>query len=128
MRILSSENLAYSHLQIALAMKDETVALFVKNEPSSRKVCTFDTRRRDVLLLDMISEKTLICKLSNTDYNGNDKSYWTFMNINGHVEEMPARLAELLNEDDWTQLQTKQITTKEFGISAANSSKIIVVS
>ena len=80
------------------------MSLFVKNEPSSRKVCTFDTRRRDVLLLDMISERMLLLKLSNEDQNGNDKSYWTFMNINGHVEELPARLAELLNEEDWTML------------------------
>ena len=76
----------------------------MKNEPSSRKVCTVDTRRRDVLLLEMISERVLLIKLKNQDNNGVDKSYWTFININGNAQELPARFAYLLNEEDWTQL------------------------
>ena len=80
------------------------MALFVKNEPSSRKLCTFDRRKRDVLLLDMLSETVILAKLKNHDASGANRSYWTYMNINGFVEELPERLAQLLNEEDWTDL------------------------
>ena len=62
----------------------------------------------------MISEHTMLAKLKNYDVSGANKSYWTYMNINGFVEEMPVRLAQLLNEEGWTDLQTKQIASKDF--------------
>ena len=50
------------------------------------------------------------------------------MNINGFVEELPDRLAQLLNGEGWTDLQTKQIIAKEFAQDYENCKKIILVS
>ena len=74
----------FSHLQIALMQQGDQAALAIKNEPSSRKRCTMDRRRRDVVLMKMINEDSILTKL-----NGDGRSYWTLMDTLGHIHEIP---------------------------------------
>ena len=63
----------------------------IKNEPSSRKRVTYDKLKREVLLFEMINENFLLAKLS-----GTKKNYWSLMNVNGELQEIPEVMNELL--------------------------------
>ena len=54
-KIVRTENLPFSHVQIAFAKKDDDKAFLLKNDPSSRKLTILDRRRRDVKRFEMIS-------------------------------------------------------------------------
>ena len=59
-----------------------------------------DRRRRDVLLMKMINEDSILTKL-----NGDGQSYWTIMDTLGHIYEIPQECKEILEMADWTSLQ-----------------------
>ena len=96
-----SQNLPFSHQQIALAKTKYThqAALLFKNETSSRKLCTFDHRGRDVILFEMINDSFILAKLKSEHDN-----YWTIMDISGNIVKMPQNMKELLNQKEWTKI------------------------
>ena len=63
----------------------------MKSEISSRKCCTFDRRRRDVLLLEMVTPKHMMVKLK-----GDEADYWTIIDIDGVIQELPLGLDKYL--------------------------------
>ena len=80
-------------------------ALMFKNDPATRKICTFDRRRKDVLLYELINDNLMIAKLK----SDHDRGYWTMMDINGDYIDIPKPLQEILSDDkyDWSTLQIK---------------------
>ena len=71
-KIIRSETLPYSHLQMAIAMPEENekmddipkhAAFWIKNDVSSRKKCLFDHRSRDVQLFEVLSENLILAKI-----------------------------------------------------------------
>ena len=71
----------YSHLQIALLQQGEMYALALKNDPSSRKRCTLDRRRKDVIFFEMLGDQLILVKLKG-DYN---EHYWTLLDTKGNI-------------------------------------------
>lgn len=80
---MHSERLPQSNLVIALVKnRDDRFALLLKNESSSRKICTFDRRSSDVQCLIMVHEELMLAKLKKDDKDG-DSSYWTLIDTEG---------------------------------------------
>ena len=72
--------------------------MLLKNHPNSRKICTFDTKRRFVELLTMIGEDSMLAKIKQTK----DSSYWSLMNTQGQIMTIPTELERMLNlRTDW---------------------------
>ena len=61
----------------------------IKNSPSSRRLCTVDRRRRDVLYLEMIAKGLILMKI-----RGDHGDYWSLMDIFGNVLPFPEKLTE----------------------------------
>ena len=79
--------------------------MIFKNIPSSRKVVTFDTKRRYVEIFQMISEDQILVKMR-PSADSNSATYWSLMNTEGELLEIPPELEEILNErSDWCQLK-----------------------
>ena len=53
----------------------------LKNNPSSRKLTTFDSRRKSVKKFEMIGEETLLAELQPDDPK--EKTYWCMMDLQG---------------------------------------------
>ena len=54
----------------------------IKNDSSSRKICLFDPRARDVLLFQPLSENLILAKLRGSTAA---KNYWSLMDYDGNI-------------------------------------------
>lgn len=54
----------------------------IKNDSSSRKICLFDHRARDVLLFQPLSENLILAKLRGSTAA---KNYWSLMDYDGNI-------------------------------------------
>lgn len=59
-----------------------------------------DRRRRDVVLMKMINEDSILTKLI-----GDGRSYWSLMDTLGHIHEIPEEFLNILEKEDWSSLQ-----------------------
>ena len=78
----------------------------IKNDSSSRKICLFDHRARDVLLFEPLSENLVLAKLRGSS---EAKNYWSLMDYDGNIQDMPRGMPELLNKEDWVTVQSKHV-------------------
>ena len=94
--VLQVQNMPISHLQIALAtqksdrdnlISDRKPLFLIKNAPSSRRLTTVDRRRRDVVLLTVISEDLILIK-----FKKKKGSYWSLMDASGYILPIDERL------------------------------------
>ena len=92
LKIIFSQSLPASCLQIALAERGNDMAFLIKNEPSSRQICLFERQRRHVLLLEMINDNLILAKLRGDPYN-----YWTFIDTNGNLKALPSEMKKSIN-------------------------------
>ena len=74
----------------------------IKNEPSSRKLITLDRRRKDTLNFEMINDRLALVHMK-----GDDKNYWTMIDIAGHMVSLPQKMQDILKICDWEQLQIR---------------------
>ena len=104
--VLRLHNLTFSHLQIALVKTKSTneYSFYLKNEPSSRKICTLDRRRRDILKFDMVNDKLVLARLK-----GDGENYWTLLDSNGNVKNFPKLIKEVFAKKQWESIQIKEI-------------------
>ena len=58
-----NQPMPFSQQHIALFRSNGKFALVLKNDPSSRKLCTMDRRRKDILAFEMISNDLILVKL-----------------------------------------------------------------
>ena len=91
----------FSHLQIALFTKNDKYALVLKDDPSSRKLCTMDRRRKDILAFEMIHSNLLLVKLM-----GDKGPYWTMMDSDGYIQSIPEEMKKILTVKamDWSEV------------------------
>ena len=108
------ETMPYSHLQIALLQRNvktdsqqalklknkKEYALALKNDPSSRKRCTLDRRKKDVILLEMIGDQLILVKLR----GDKNRHYWTLLDTRGNIQPLPNNMKEILEHKEWTTL------------------------
>ena len=79
--------------------------LMVKNDPSSRKLCTLDRHRKDCLNFVMLTPDRLLVQLE-----GDREKYWTLLNSRGEIIDMPEELKTALTPSDpenleWTNVK-----------------------
>ena len=68
----------------------------IKNMPGSRKLRTFDCRSKDVMLFNRVNSQYILAKLK-----GRDANYWSLMNVDGKLAEIPPDLKKILNSQEW---------------------------
>ena len=82
--VLLNQPMPFSHQHIALFKSNDKFALVMKNDPSSRKLCTMDRRRKDILLLEMISNDLILIKLKD-----DEETYWSLIDRHGYIQPIP---------------------------------------
>lgn len=75
---------------------------------------TFDKRRKDVQLLEHFAENLILAKVHEKECNA---SYWTLIDVNGQIQEMPPKMRELLCDQrfKWRTLDVRQAESGMFG-------------
>ena len=99
--------LTFSSLQLALVTSGKKAAFMIKDDSSSRRKQLFDHRARDVLLFEPLSDKLILAKLKGSDEQG--ANYWTLMDYEGNMLDMPKGMSEVLNKKDWVTVKSKQV-------------------
>ena len=87
--------------------------MLLKNLPSSRKLVTFDTKRKYVQAFQMISDNLILAQVvpdqvaiidrksrlrftgTNSYLSGQKHPYWVLMNTRGEVQSIPAEMEEV---------------------------------
>ena len=80
----------------------------LKHDPSSRKICTIGPNRKDVALFELINDDLMLVKFNEND-GKNMTNYWTMLNTNGQIKEIPKEMNDILNSMNWTSLMVKRI-------------------
>ena len=75
----------------------------MKDDPSTRKLCTLDRRRKDVLNFAMINDKLILTRIK-----GDDKNYWTMIDTLGHLVPIPQKMDQILQENDWEEVYVQE--------------------
>ena len=83
----------FSHIQVAYQKEGDIEMLMLKNDPSSRKLCTLDRRRKDALNFVMLTPDRILVQLK-----GDSRCYWSLMNSHGEVLEIPGDLKRILDK------------------------------
>lgn len=104
---IKSSNLQLHRVQQIDEKGFKKLLIVVKKNPGTRK-CTFMGHKcqRDVILCTFISKEKLLTKI-HTDRK--EDYYWTILNPDGQILQMPRRLKKALNVENWTTMKGKQI-------------------
>lgn len=76
----------------------------------------------------MLNERLMLAKMRGVAHglDDDDKSfdsddmketsphYWTLMDVDGNIQELPQGMKELLDKQDWTTIQAKQVKLEDF--------------
>ena len=103
------EHLPFSNQQLAFGTLHDQSYLLMKSSPSSRRLCTVDRRRRDVLYLEMIAKGLLMMNMK-----GDREEYWSLMDIFGNVLPLPDELqSEAFKQGKWSKVEARQLRVKK---------------
>ena len=86
-------NMPFSHQQIGELHTQDKSAFCIKNDPSSRKICMLDRRRKDALLFEMLCPDRSLVKLK-----GDQKKYWVMFDKCGFMQHLPAGMQGVLED------------------------------
>ena len=93
------------------------------NQPGSREKITFGHRKRDVLQFELLSNDLILAKLRGQSGDPHestlisqgsieDNDYWTLMDTLGNIQSIPHKMKKILNNKNWTKIQSKCINVE----------------